>query len=168
MNKIKIITIIIIIFLSNTALSKICVIDFRNAIEKEEQAKIAMIKLKNNNNKRRILFETKVTELRNIQALIMPTSLLKNKIKKEKELELQKKSIQLQQLHQQIQEAMESDKIRILSDIEQKNKIITTFVSAKEGCQITLNKEVVIFRDNNTTIDITNQVIVKFNKDYPA
>ena len=148
---------------------KIAVVDLERALNEVADGQAAKTKLQDEFKKKQDMLDKKQNELKKLQDnLQSKASMLTEKARQEKAMEFQTKYAEAQQIYQETQQEFVKKQQEVMGDILKKMNPIVKDISQKEGYALVLNKTdaTVIFAQSN--LDVTDEVIKRYNTAYPS
>jgi outer membrane protein len=148
---------------------KIGVVDLERALNEVADGQAAKTKLQDEFKKKQDMLDKKQNELKKLQDnLQSKASMLTEKARQEKAMEFQTKYAEAQQVYQETQQEFVKKQQEVMGDILKKMNPIVRDIAQKEGYSIVLNKTdaTVVFAQAN--LDVTDEVIKRYNTAYPS
>lgn len=145
---------------------KIAVVDQNAAMEENEEGKAILSNLNKDVEEKRKVLDAKQKEFAAAQAdFEKQAAVMNDQTKAAKEAELQKKFEELQGLAQQGDQEVGSRLAEARKGIEAKVHAVVKEIAEADGFTVVLDARAVIFSANS--LDITNEVIRKYNARFP-
>jgi outer membrane protein len=148
--------------------TKIGVIDTRRMMDEIDEAKAVAMTLKKEMDDREQKFSAKRAELDKAAAEYdkqVASGVLNDEGKKAKTDELQRRSAELQQLYEAMQKELAVKDGELRGPLDSRLGAVVKEVADAEGITVVLSKEVVSYAA--PSLDITNEVVRKYNTKYP-
>jgi len=146
--------------------TKIGIVDFQRAGMECDEGKAITAALKKEMEEKQKQLDAKQTEFQTLRAdFDKQQALLNDQAKQAKMVELDKRAGELQQMYVQLQQelaAREQEASRGMSD---RLNATVKEIADSEGIQVVVNKAAVVY--SPPSLDITNEVIRKYNAKYP-
>ncbi|MCX7944011.1 MAG: OmpH family outer membrane protein [Deltaproteobacteria bacterium] len=146
---------------------KIGYVDMQRVLNEVEDGAIAKEKLKKEFNEKQAQLDRKQEELKrkkedyDKQALV-----LKEDAKRQKQQELQQDFIELQQLYAKLQKELSENELGLTKEIFDKAQTVIADIAQREGFTLILDKAEGRILYALPSMDITNEVIRKYNEKY--
>lgn len=149
---------------------KHCFVFYDRASAQEEELKKYTKELENDERaiidaeqKARTMLETKMNKFQESMAK------LSDKERQKQQTDLGNEITNLQQKFTQQRNDLNQKKERILADIDSKNKLLVTSIGQSEKCSIIHNGATIVYlSDDMKKNDITDKLVERYNKAYPA
>lgn len=147
--------------------TRIGVIDFQRAGTECDEGKAAMAALQKQRDEKLKPFKAKQTEFETLRAdYEKQASVLSDTVKQQKQADLQKRGEELQQMLVQAQQDLASQEDEVTKGVSDRLNGVVREIAEKEGIQMVINKAAVVYAPD--ALDLTNEVIRKYNTRYPA
>ncbi len=151
---------------ARAAETKIAVVDQNAAMEDNEEGKAILSNLNKDVDERRKVLDAKQKEFAAAQAdFEKQAAVMNDQTKAAKEAELQKKFEELQGLAQQSDQEVGNRLAEARKAIEAKVHAVVKEIAEADGFTVVLDARAVIYSSN--ALDITNEVIRKYNARFP-
>jgi outer membrane protein len=154
---------------SAVAETKIAVVDLERALNEVSDGQVAKGKLQDEFKKKQDMLDKKQAELKKLQdSLQSKASVLTEKAKQEKAMEFQSKYAEAQQIYAETQQDFVKRQQEVMGDILKKMNPIVRDIAQKEGYSAVLNRTdaTVVYAQSN--LDVTDEVIKRYNTAYPS
>jgi outer membrane protein len=150
------------------AQSKIGFIDVQRAVREIEEGKAAFAELKKDLEQKQKQFDVKRAELEKLKADFDKQQVVMSEaVKKEKAAALEKRAMELQQLWVSLQKDLSDRERDALRPVEDKLNTIVREVAEADGfSMIIASSPVLVYAAQS--LDVTNEVIRKYNARFPA
>jgi len=146
---------------------KIGYVDMQRVLNEVEDGAKAKDKLKREFNEKQAQLDKKQEELKKKKEDYDKQSLvLKEDARRQKQQELQQDFIELQQLYAKLQRELSENELGLTKDIFDKAQAIIAEIAQKDGFTLVLDKAEGRILYAQPSMDITNEVIRKYNERY--
>ncbi len=147
--------------------TRIGVVDFQRAGTECDEGKAAMAALQKQRDEKLKPFKAKQAEFETLRAdFEKQASVLSDTVKQQKQADLQKRGEELQQMLMQAQQDLANQEDEVTKGVSDRLNLIIREIAEKDGIQVVINKAAVVFAPD--AMDLTNEVIRKYNARFPA
>ncbi len=147
--------------------TRIGVVDFQRAGTECEEGKAAMAALQKQRDDKLKPFKAKQAEFESLRSdFEKQASVLSDTVKQQKQADLQKRGEELQQMLMQAQQDLAAQEDEVTKGVADRLNAVVREIAEKEGIQVVINKGAVVYAPES--LDLTNEVIRKYNVRFPA
>ncbi len=147
--------------------TKIAVVDFQRAGNECDEGKAANAALAKAEEEKMKPIKDKQAEFETLRAdYEKQAAVLSPEAKQQKGLELQKKSDEMQQLYVQAQKDLQQKNMELIKLLGDRVRSVVREIADRDGIQLVVDQTSVVYAPD--ALDITNEVIRKYNSKFPA
>ncbi len=147
--------------------TRVGVVDFQRAGTECDEGKAAMAVLKKQKDEKLKPFTAKQAEFESARAdFEKQASVLSDAVKQQKQADLQKRGEEMQQILMQAQQELSAQEEEVTRGVSDRLNAVVREIAEKEGIQVVINKAAVVYAPDS--LDLTNEVIRKYNARFPA
>jgi outer membrane protein len=147
--------------------TRVGVVDFQRAGTECDEGKAAMAALQKQKDEKLKPFKAKQTEFETMRAdYEKQASVLSDVVKQQKQADLQKRGEELQQMLMQLQQELGAQEEEMTRGVSDRLNSVVREIADREGIQVVVNKAAVVYAAES--LDLTNEVIRKYNTRFPA
>jgi len=155
-----------VVFADNNKI-KIGYVDMQRVLNEVEDGARAKEKLKKEFNEKQAQLDRKQEELKKKKEdYDKQAAVLKEEAKRQKQQELQQDFIELQQLYAKLQKELSENELGLTKEIFDKAQVVIAEIAQRDGFTLILDKAEGRILYAPPSMDITNEVIRKYNERY--